>query len=120
MIELLTTVGIVASLLAFALTAALVPWNLLLVIGSLMTAAGFVACLPISAGYHLALYRQLKPSGLLPRRWWLSPSDCHSSLRPDRRLRVLAWYYSGIVAVMICMTGCALLLLATAMAWRSA
>ena len=120
MIELLYTSGIVAGLLAFALTAALVPWNLLLEIGGILTAAGFAACLPISFGYHFALYRNLKPSGLLPKRWWLSPSACHDSLAPGPRSRVLLWYYSGIVAVTICMLGCAILLIATAMAWRGA
>jgi hypothetical protein len=119
-IESLYAASVVLILLAMALAATLVPWVMLFELGAILTAAGFLACLPSSAGYHLALYRNLRPCGPLPRLWWLSPTACHRVLPPDRRRRVLVWYYCGISAVTTCLLGCTLMLIATALAWRAA
>ena len=88
------------------------PWSLLLGIGAVVTAIGFIAGVIIGIGYHTALYRALAPLKILAPGWWWRPTSYNSRLPPAKRRSVMGWFYAGIVTVVFDFVGCALILAA--------
>ncbi len=59
---------------------------------------GLLVGLPTGFWYHYRLYEALGTRGAVPGRWWLSPSDFHSSLAPEQWGGIRPWYLLGVAA----------------------
>ncbi len=112
MVEILFAIGIFLALLFVAIGGGLLHWSLLLGIGAVVTAIGFIAGVIIGIGYHTALYRALAPLKILAPGWWWRPTIYNSRLPPAKRRFVMGWFYAGIVTIVFDFAGGTLILAA--------
>jgi hypothetical protein len=105
--ELLLILGLIGLLAAAAALSGL-AWITLLTIGAWLMLVGMVAGVPAGAVYHALLYRALRVSGPLPRRWWLRPHALHDRLVAPARRAVLGWFNVGALGFLATVIGCLL------------
>ncbi len=117
MLELLVTLGFIATMAAFVMGVQLLSVGALLSLGILLVGGGFGVGLPASAVYHALLRRSLLRANALPPRWYWRPISLHPQIPSPDRFVVLAWCYLGAAGFFAIVLGCAVVALA---AWRSA
>lgn len=110
MVETLIVVALLALLAGAGWAALLLPWQVIVVAGAALAAAGLLFGVPTGFYYHLRLHAQLAPRGVLPARWWWSPVKFHRHLRADERGRVMPWFYAGAIGFLLIVLGCAITL----------
>ncbi|MGH0032352.1 MAG: hypothetical protein ACQGVC_21375 [Myxococcota bacterium] len=111
MIETLLVLGTLALLGGATLAGTLVPPDVLLQAGGIVTAAGLAVGVPTGFWYHVALYRALRPHGPLPGRWWIHPVALHIQLLEGERRSVLRWFVAGGLGFFVVVLGCAIAVL---------
>jgi len=89
-----------------ALLVALVPWTALLWAGGLLVVLGMAIGVPAGLWYHVRLHIELARQRPLPRRWWLSPVQCHARLEAQALLRVQRSFYLGGAGFVVTTLGC--------------
>jgi len=111
-IETLLVLGAVLGLAAAGLLATLVPIDVLLQLGGVITTVGLLIGVPTGFWYHVALYRTLRARGPLPSRWWLHPVPLHERLEERERDAVLLWFVAGGLGFGVVVIGCSVIVLA--------
>jgi hypothetical protein len=66
---------------------------------------GTLGSLVTGVGYHVALYRALRPTGVLQPGWWWSPARLHPHLSAKERRQVLPWFYAGAASFVLVVLG---------------
>ena len=74
-------------------------------IGLIMLVAGLVEGLPTGFWYHVVLRRILIEHGMLPRRWWIHPTQHHAGLTPEEHRRIRLWFVLGGIGYTVAVAG---------------
>ena len=56
---------------------------------------GLLVGVPTGLWYHVLLYRFVSAKTLVPRLWWLSPSELHRHLNEAEQQHIAPWYRVG-------------------------
>ncbi len=108
MIEILLVLGLGGLLFGALAVLFYVPPMTVFGVGMILTALGLAISLPTGIVYHVALARALGPRGVLPKRWWWSPTSLHVRLLPKERGRVFFWFFLGGAGFVVAIFGLAM------------
>jgi hypothetical protein len=110
-LETLLALGVMALLGGSALVYTLLPWETTVTAGAWLIVIGLLEGVPTGFYYHVRLRQSLIQAGILPKRWWLHPTDHHGLLSPAERRRVLRWFALGGAGFVLAVLGCLLVAL---------
>jgi len=112
MVEIAAVIGVILVLLAAAAGGEFPHADLLLGVGAAVVAIGLIAGVGAGVVYHVALFRSLKPLGILRPGWWWQPTNLHAHLSPEQRRGVMPWFFAGAAGFFVVLAGCAVILAA--------
>ena len=98
--------AVVGGVIAFGAIVALVSAEGLVFLGAVLAGLGFVVGVPAAFVYHAKLYAALKQTGVVPSRWWVSPTKHHAAAGEQAEDN-FAWAFRlGAAGFVVIVLGC--------------